>query len=51
MGQRIIQKIYVCDICGEEAKDGDKLWEMGTEIWCEKCINESENEEKETSRE
>jgi len=41
MGQLIIQKIYTCDICGEIPEDGEKLWCMGNEIWCEKCCEEA----------
>ncbi len=50
MGHRIIQKIYICDICGETPKDGEKLWHMGTETWCEKCCEENESTSEETSR-
>ena len=45
MGRRIDQRIYTCSICGEDAKDGDKLWHMGTEIWCEKCCKKVEEAE------
>jgi len=41
MGQLIIQKIYICDICGETPEDGGKLWYMGNEVWCEKCCEEA----------
>ena len=51
MGQRIIQKIYKCDICGETPADGEKLWDMNNEVWCEKCCDEADNEVEETSNE
>ena len=51
MGQRIIQRIYTCDICGETPEDGEKLWEMVSEIWCEKCCKETEETTEETSNE
>ena len=48
MGQRIIQKIYTCDICGETPNDGEKLWHMNSEVWCEKCYKEAEAPEEES---
>ena len=49
MGQRIIQTIYTCNICGETPEDGEKLWHMGIEVWCEKCCKEVEETEEKTS--
>jgi len=51
MGQRIDQRIYTCSICGETPEDGEKLWHMGNEIWCEKCCKDAEETEEETSNE
>ena len=42
MGQRIIQTIYTCDICGETPED---LWNMNSQVWCESCCDKIENEE------
>lgn len=39
MGRKIIQKIYICDCCEKEAKDGDTLWEMGNDVICEDCFD------------
>lgn len=39
MGRRVIQKDYVCAICGHDAEDGETMWEMGNEIWCELCCD------------
>ena len=40
MGQRYYQIIYVCDVCGKTPEDGEPVWRMGFEIWCEDCCNE-----------
>ena len=45
MGQIIYQKIYTCDLCGKTPKDGEKLWHMGCEVWCEKCCKKAETGE------
>lgn len=43
MGQRIIQKIYVCALCGKTPGDSEKLYHMNNnEIWCEECCNKEE---------
>lgn len=39
MGHRIVQKIHECQQCGKIPEDGETLWEMGTEIWCDECAN------------
>ena len=44
MGNRIIQNIYTCDLCGETPEDGEKLWHMGSEVWCNSCCDKAENE-------
>lgn len=50
MGQRVTQRILVCDLCDEVPEDGEHTWEMEQEIWwCEECCEKKENEsEKET---
>ena len=44
MGRRITQEIYVCSLCGYVPLDGEYMWFMGDEIWCEKCMDKAENE-------
>ena len=44
MGRKIIQRIHSCDKCDEIPEDGEPLWEMGTQVICENCID-NENEE------
>jgi len=39
MGHRITQTIHVCDKCGEIPEDGEPMWYMGNEIWCEECCD------------
>ena len=39
MGHIIIQSIYTCDLCGKTPKDGEKLWHMNSEVWCEACCS------------
>lgn len=45
MGQRITQKIYTCDKCGKIPEDGEYMWYMGNEIWCEECCEEADENE------
>jgi len=45
MGHRITQKIYKCDICGKIPDDGEYLWHMGNEVWCEECCDKNEEDE------
>jgi hypothetical protein len=40
MGQRLTQKIYECSLCNNIPEDGENLWQMGNEVWCEKCCDE-----------
>jgi len=47
MGNIIIQKIYTCDICGQTPEDGEKLWHMGSEVFCDKCCNATQDEDEE----
>lgn len=42
MGHRIIQRIYECARCGETPSDGENMWHMGRETWCEKCCDKDE---------
>ena len=51
MGKIIIQKIYTCDVCGKIPEDGEKLWHMNNEVWCEECCEDSEETEEESSNE
>ena len=44
MGQKIRQRILVCDVCGKTPDDGETMWEMGREVWCEDCCNRLESE-------
>lgn len=37
MGRLIIQRIHECDKCGLVPDDGEKMWWMGLEVWCESC--------------
>jgi len=45
MGQRITQRIYDCDLCNKTPEDGECMWEMGSQVWCKKCIDDAENED------
>ena len=47
MGQRVTQRILVCDLCGKVPDDGEHMWEMGRELWCEECCEKQENESEE----
>ena len=47
MGQIIYQNIYTCDICDKTPENGEKLWHIGSEVWCEECCNRSDNEDEE----
>jgi len=48
MGHRTTQRILTCDVCGVTPDDGEYMWEMGSEFWCEKCCND-EHEDKSTN--
>ena len=45
MRHRITQRIYTCDICGETPDDGEYLWHMNNEVWCEKCCCAEDEDE------
>ena len=48
MGQRTTQRILVCDVCDTTPEDGENMWEMSGEYWCEKCCDEAENNPEES---
>ena len=39
MGQRIIQRVYECSLCNKVPEDGEYLWHMNNQIWCEECCD------------
>ena len=45
MGMRVVQRIYQCDLCGKIPEDGEPLWEMGREMYCEECCDKTEEED------
>jgi len=45
MGRRITQTIYTCDVCGKTPEDGEYLWHMNNQVWCESCCDKIDNEE------
>lgn len=45
MGNRITQRIYECSECGKIPENGEYLWHMGSEIWCEECTEKEPEEE------
>ena len=47
MGQRITQRILECDLCNKIPKNGDNMWQMGNELWCEECCNKEDEEDRE----
>ena len=47
MGHRITQRIIECAICKKIPDDGEYLWEMGGEYWCEDCCNKDGEEQEE----
>lgn len=42
MGSKIIQQTYSCDLCDKTPDNGEALWRMGHEVWCEQCCDEQE---------
>lgn len=42
MGHRVTQTIYTCAKCNIIPDNGEKMWWMGNEIWCEQCCNNDE---------
>lgn len=49
MGQRVTQRILICDLCGQVPGDGEHMWEMGRDVWCAECYEKQENEFEEES--
>ena len=47
MGHRTYQRILICDVCGETPENGEPMWEMCGEYWCEACCNKEESETEE----
>ena len=47
MGQRLTQRIIECSLCGKVPADGEYIWEMGHEYWCEECCKKQEEAENE----
>ena len=45
MGQKVYQKVYICDCCGNVPNDGEALWEMAGEYICEKCFEDGSYDE------
>jgi len=46
MGKRVAQRIYECSLCNETPEDGEYLWHMNNEMWCEKCSDKIDNDNK-----
>ncbi len=51
MGHRVTQRILECDVCHTIPDDGQHLWEMCGEYWCETCCEQEENLEEEEEEE
>jgi|GEM_PF-2546477 len=51
MGQRTTQRILECAICKTIPANGEPMWEMYADYWCDSCCEEQENETKERHRE
>ncbi len=47
MGHRVTQRILECDVCHTIPDDGQYLWEMCGEYWCEACCEQAGNLEEE----
>lgn len=45
MGQKLIQRILECSLCGKIPENGEPIWEMGRELWCEECCDKMEKEQ------
>ena len=39
MGRRTTQRILECDVCGNTPNNGEPMWEMCGEFWCESCCD------------
>ena len=47
MGHRVTQRIIECSVCRKTPDDGEYLWEMSGEYWCEDCCNKDDEEPEE----
>ena len=45
MGHRVTQRILECGICCKTPEDGEYLWEMNGQHWCQDCCDEAEEAE------
>ena len=45
MGHRTIQRILECAICEKTPDDGEYMWEMNGEHWCEECCDREDDVE------
>jgi hypothetical protein len=45
MGRRVTQRILECAICEKTPEDGEYLWEMCGEYWCEECCDKDHEAE------
>ncbi len=43
MGHRVTQTILECGVCNTIPEDGQYLWEMCGEYWCEDCCEHENN--------
>jgi hypothetical protein len=50
MGQRTYQRILDCAVCNQTPEDGEPLWDMGGEYWCEKCCNDDHEDKEEAAQ-
>jgi len=39
MGHRTTQRILECAVCEVIPDDGEYMWEMDNQYWCEACCN------------
>ena len=33
------EPVYICDGCGHKIYDGDDVWHIQNEVYCEECID------------
>ena len=43
MGYRVMQRIFECAICGAVPEDGELLWELCRDHWCEACCDRADD--------
>lgn len=51
MGRRITQTIYECSVCRNTPEDGEYLWHMNSEVWCEKCCDDADKQNNQSDEE